>query len=160
MSHHRSEGTYDRTFRQHKLLVGESILYDIFVRHHSIDKENIVRLEGMFLSTFQKASIERPPAVESSYTEFLLDTAADLFTELVFAFNDLLVGVLHPDQYLRFSFGPTTFVDEHLLEIPDMVERRIKTMTSTGVNPNSLTKAIITLIRTAASADITRRKFR
>ncbi|MGY5876441.1 MAG: hypothetical protein RTU30_11905 [Candidatus Thorarchaeota archaeon] len=160
MSHRRSEETYDRTFRQHKLLVGESILYDIFVRNHAVDLEKIERFDGMLLSTLQKASIERPPTSEKSFTEFLLDVAADLFTELVLAFNDLLIGVLHPDQYLRFSFGPTTFVDEHLLEIPDMVERKMKTMTSTGVNPVSLTKAIISLVRTAASADIARRIFR
>ena len=144
----------DRTTSKSGTLVGESILYDIFMKYGKPTDEKLSKLKDMYESKIQSNANRKKRTSELSYKDLLIECACDLYTEMVLAFNILLTGIIGPDEQLKFFFGQTAFVDKHMLELPNLIEKRLRAMTSSGVNENKLAKAFIKLIKQAYNADI------
>ncbi|MHA2005555.1 MAG: hypothetical protein ACW975_10185 [Candidatus Thorarchaeota archaeon] len=148
--------TFDRTTSKQSL-VGESILRDVLVNGGTLTSERVAELEVMFESTIRKAAIERKGTENPHSGDLILDVGASLFTELVFAFNILLVGAVDSDDHMSFSFGPSLYVEQNLLEVPNLVENRLRTLTSSGANSTTLARAYIKMIEMALAADFVRK---
>lgn len=148
--------TFDRTTSKHSL-VGESILRDVLVNGGTLTSERVAELEAMFESTIRDAVLKRKDTENSHSRDLLLDIGASLFTELVFAFNILLVGAVDSDDHISFSFGPSLYVEQNLLEVPNLVEKRLRTLTLSGTNSTTLARAYIKMIEMALAADFVRK---
>lgn len=144
----------DRTTSRIASLVGESILYDIFMKYGTPTNEKMSKLEDMYESRIRTLANQRKRSSDLSYQDLLIECACDLFTEMVLAFNILLTGIIGPDEHLKFFFGQTTYVDKHMLELPNLIEKRLRAMTSSRVNESKLAKVFVKLIQQAYSADI------
>jgi hypothetical protein len=144
----------DRTTSRAASLVGESILYDIFMKYGTPTDEKMSKLQDMYESRIRTLVNQRKRNSDLSHQDLLIECACDLFTEMVLAFNILLIGILGPDEHLKFFFGPTTYVDKHMLELPNLIEKRLRAITLSGVNEKKLAKAFVKLIRQAYSVDI------
>jgi hypothetical protein len=144
----------DRTTSQTKPIVGESILYDIFMKYGKPTDEKMSKLKGMYELSIRTQANRKRRTSDLSYQDLLIECACDLFTEMVLAFNILLTGIIGPDEHLKFFFGQTGYIDKHMLELPTLIEKRLRAMTSSGVNEKKLAKAFIKLIQQAYSVDI------
>jgi hypothetical protein len=144
----------DRTTARVKPLVGESILYDIFIKYGSPTNEKMDKLEKMYESRLRILANEKRGKSILSYKDLLIECACDLFTEMVLAFNILLTGIIDPNEHLKFFFGQASYVDRHLLDIPSLIEKRLRAFTRFGINEHRLARAFIKLIQKAHSADI------
>ncbi|TFG31171.1 hypothetical protein EU527_13130 [Candidatus Thorarchaeota archaeon] len=149
----QDEEFIDRTTSHLVPLVGESILYDIIVKKGGFTEERLSRLEKMYASRIVSIVSLRRSDVSIPYKELLLEAASDLFTEIVLAFNILLAGVVDPSEFHIFAIGPTSYVDVHLLEIPDIIERKLRLLTASQINETTLAKSIARLIRFAIGKD-------
>ena len=154
MSNEPSQNILDRTTSKSGTLVGESILYDIFMKYGKPTDEKMSKLKDMYESRIRTLANRKKRTSELSYQDLLIECACDLFTEMVLAFNILITGIIGPDEHLKFFFGQTSYIDKHMLELPNLVEKRLRALTSSGINEKKLAKAFIKLIRQAYSADI------
>ncbi len=151
------DGTaFDRTTSKQSL-VGASILNDVLVNGGTLTSELVAELEAMFESKIREAVTKRKATENSQFGDLILDIGASLFTELVFAFNILLVGAIDPEDHISFSFGPSLYVEQNLLEVPSLVEKRLRTLTSSGTNSTTLARAYIKMIEMALAADFVRK---
>jgi hypothetical protein len=132
----------DRTTSRVASLVGESILYDIFMKY------------GMYESRIRTLANQRKRNSDLSYQDLLIECACELFTEMVLAFNILFTGIIDPDEHLKFFFEQTTYIDKHMLELPNLIEKRLRAISSFRINESKLAKTFIKLIRQAYSVDI------
>ncbi|MBN2230093.1 MAG: hypothetical protein JW779_10945 [Candidatus Thorarchaeota archaeon] len=139
----------DRTTSHLVPLLGESVLYDIIVKDGVFTQEKVSKLEKMYASKIANNANLKRNATSIPYKQLLLEAAADLFTEMVLAFNILLAGVISPLEYYNFSFGATAYVDAHLLEIPELVEKKLRLLTVSKLTEVSLANAFIRLIQFA-----------
>ena len=144
----------NRTTSRTDPLVGESILYDIFMKYGTPTDQKMAKLEKMFESRLRTLAKERRNNFHNTNQDLLIECACDLLTEMVLSFNTLLVGIIEPEEQLKFFFSQTTYIDRHLLEIPSMIEKKLRAITSPRVNENKLAKALIKLIRKAHATEI------
>ena len=154
MSNEQPQNILDRTTSKSRTLVGESILYDIFMKYGKPTDEKMSKLKDMYESRIRTLANRKKRTSDLSYQDLLIECACDLFTEMVLAFNILLTGIIGPDEHLKFFFGQTAYVDKHMLELPNLIEKRLRAMTSSGVNEGKLAKAFIKLIKQAYEAHI------
>ena len=154
MSNEQPQNILDRTTSKSGTLVGESILYDIFMKYGKPTDEKMSKLKDMYESRMRTLANRKKRTSDLSYQDLLIECACDLFTEMVLAFNILLTGIIGPDEHLKFFFGQTTYVDKHMLELPNLIEKRLRALTSSGVNESKLAKVFIKLIQQAYSVDI------
>ena len=154
MSDEPPQNILDRTTSRVASLVGESILYDIFMKYGTPTDEKMSKLQDTYESRLRTLANQKKRNSDLSYQDLLFECACELFTEMVLAFNILLTGILGPDEHLKFFFGPTTYVDKHMLELPNLIEKRLRAITSSGVNESKLAKTFVKLIQQAYTADI------
>ena len=154
VSDHSPQNILNRTTLESGTLVGESILYDIFVKYGKPKDEKMAKLKDLYEVEIQSNANRRKSTSDLSYKELLMECACDLFTEMVLAFNILLIGLISPYEHLKFFFDQTAYVDKHLLELPKLIEKRLRSMTSLGFNERKLAKVFIKLIKQAYKADI------
>jgi hypothetical protein len=144
----------DRTTSRVASLVGESILYDIFMKYGTPTDEKMSKLQDMYESRIRTLANQRKRNSDLSYQDLLIECACELFTEMVLAFNILFTGIIDPDEHLKFFFEQTTYIDKHMLELPNLIEKRLRAISSFRINESKLAKTFIKLIRQAYSVDI------
>jgi hypothetical protein len=105
----------------------------------------------MFSSKLINETNQKCKSASSSYKELLLEAAGDIFTQMVLTFNILLAGIIRPSELLYFNFGSAAYIDANMLEIPSLIEKKLRLLTKTGISEESLSKAFIGLIRFALS---------
>ena len=147
--------SFDRTTSRQSL-VGEAILYDVLVKGGELSPERVAKLRSMFESSIREVAMKRKNMEDTPFSDIVLDVGANLFTDLVFAFNILLVGTLDPNDHLQFSYSPSRYVEQNLIEVPTLVEKRLRSLTSSGTNSTTLARAYIRLIEMALAADFLR----
>jgi len=148
----------DRTTSRSVPLVGESILNDIFMKYGTPTDSKMSRLETMYESRIRTLADQKRRNSNIRNKDLLLDCASDLFTEMVLAFNILLIGVISPKEHLKFFFGPTAYIDKHMLELPDLIEDRLRSMVLFGIDERKLARAFIKLIKQAYYSDVSGRQ--
>ncbi len=153
-----TQNILDRTTSRSVPLVGESILNDIFVKYGTPTDSKMSKLETMYESRIKTLADQKRGNSDIRNRNLLLDCASDLFTEMVLAFNILLVGVISPKEHLKFFFGPTVYIDKHMLELPNLIEKRLRSIVSFGINERKLARAFIKLIKQAYYSDVSGRQ--
>jgi hypothetical protein len=144
----------DRTSAHRASLVGEAILYDVIIKKAQFTDDKVKKLENMYASRLAQIANKKHNESTLQYKELLLEAASDMYTEIVLSFNVLLAGVIGPEEFLTFAFGPTSYIDLHLLDLPSLIEKKLKLLTSVGVNEGSLAKAFIRLIKFALGKEV------
>jgi hypothetical protein len=134
-------------------LVGESVLYGVFKKGVRLTNEHALKLESMFFSALKQYD-------RCEYENSLggvvaaIDVAVEMYTQLAVTYNELLVGVIPPEEHTHYFSSPEDFCKAREARIPDYVRRKLSLLTLSHCNSWNLSKAMTKLIRQAVAADI------
>ena len=135
-------------------LVGESLLYSVFRKGSKFTNHMAVKLESMLFSALKNYDSGTYSNSPGGAIILTIDVAVEMFAQMATTYNQLLVGVVPPDEHAKYFLSPEAFCKERASEISDYIRRKLTLLTLAHSNSWNLSKAMTKLIRTAAAADI------